>query len=1100
MTLTAYLKAGCHGQALRLSHEYKYWVQANQNREYMITPLTVECWARLNSSHKKNVILSDGYAVTGYNHVTNHWALYTEKDSGYLCVRLQCRKPAIVRTVMNAADGRWHFIMMVYESDRLRLYADGLPLADTRLTEEVSTIELANDRSNEGPLYFGCYRPDGETCDGMVEEVRISRVARTEAQPPVHPLESDHSTVGLWRFNELQAGDMFADLSPTKNHARILKYLPTLDDNDRRDFGVQTSPFDRKVEHIQWSNAPDGVKPEGATAGATDILLHGEWDCLWAEPSGRNARMMNENEDQWSGRITCRIPCSVQTALFEAGLAGDPMVMKNNLHLSWAAEKEWWLRKRFSVPAAWRGRRISLHFDGVDYRASFWLNGRELGQHEGMFGGPDYDVSHLLRYDDSENTLVIRLDPAPVNYEDTFQSSVAYGWHYVKLITLGIWRPVHLRAYGATNMQSPFMRTKEVTAEGAVVELSLDCWHQGDAERLVELTARLTPRNFDGDGYEFTRRLTVKPGQNHFCFSGTLNDVKLWWPVDLGEPNLYEMQLTLKDDEGISDRYRCNWGARKIETISNSSGPHPHLYELQYVVNGKPLWLKGANWCYPDALLRLDRARNQRFVELARHAHVQLLRVWGGGPVENDEFYDVCDEMGMMVQQEFALLGFHNLQCLPLCQAAEMAEHAVQRLRNRPSLAIWSAANEISGLGAVVEVIGRNCIEFDGTRPFHRSCPYGGDVHWYGVYWEDRPMLDYRRAVDGRLETWCPGMGGKLNEGPIGFTEFGLSSPPNMETWKRIVPAEELNDWPPKPDSVFLHHTPTWNMAHANLMTRYARDFIEPTDFPRLITGMQIAQGYGLKMLIESMRARKPYTTTAYVYKLTENYPACSWALIDYYGAPKRSHYFVRQAYEPIHAMALFEDWSSRDDRLKVTLAAVNDSWRELRCELKVTLFDGMFNPVCSESFGLTLPVDRAVIAAERAYELPSSVARPVFLVLSLDGQDVAESNWYVFDFAEKRDCLFACPTTRLTGWLEGTGDRCRLHVRNTGPHPAICVDIHPGEASNCWYAERSQLWLNPGEEIPIILHSTPAVDGNNRQMKEIIISAWNTAPERIKL
>jgi len=1080
-------------QALSIKHDAKFWVEASFNREYMTTPLTIECWVKLNSSDRRNIILADGYkTVLAYQLLSNHWAMFSEEKTGKFAVTLHNMTPSFIRSPKGITDGQWHYLAMMYDGSSVSLYVDAAKFADTMVSPQVKTHPLG-DWSNEGPLYFGCYPPEALSCDGEIAEVRISRVAREIDRVPSGHLQADEATIGLWRFDEECTAGQFDDLSKTNNPARVIEYLPSLDENDRRAFGVRTSPLDRPLKAVEFQVVEAVDTAAGAMFGAEEILLNGPWDCTGAEPHGKSEQQMLEDLAEWEESFTAQVPCSIQTALLENNMIEDPMVLMNNLNITWVADREWWLRKTFTVPEEWRGKKVQLLFDGVDYRATFWLNGFRLGQHEGMFGGPDYDVSNLLRYESQENCLVVRLDPAPINFQDTLKNNVAYGWHYVKLVTLGIWRPVHLIMRGETVMDHPFLRTKEITNDGPIVELSLDCYHWGNQEGKLELEVHLYPKNFTGPGYSFKESLTVKPGVNHFGFSGTLEGAKLWWLVGMGDPNLYKFECVLKKGKEIVDRYRSSWGARTIEMHPNSDGPNPHLYNFQMVVNQQPIWIRGAIWCYVDALLRLDRQRIARFIELARNANIQLLRVWGGGPIENDDFYDLCDEMGMMVQQEFSLLGYHRLQNVPSIHATDITHYMVRRLRNRPSLVIWAGACEISGVGRIVEVLGRRCLELDGTRPFRRTCPYGGDVHWYGVYWGEQSLLDYRKVADGRMQAWSPGIGANLPDGPIAFTEFGLSSPPNFETWQRIIPEDEWLAWPPVHDSVFIHHTPTWEYTHVDKMNRYAGDFLNPSNLPELIKGMQLSQGLGLKILIESMRARKPQTTATYFYKLTDNYPACSWATIDYYGVPKRSYYSVQEACAPVHAMALFDDWSSKNSTLGLSIHVVNDTTEPIHASLQITLFDGQFNVIDSEALDVSIPNDRAVRVVDKNYSLPAGIKRPLFLCLDLSGElGLIDRNWYYFDFTENQGSLFDRPRTTLTGEIQRENGMDYVLIQNTGSVPALSVEVYPSAASNTHYAEQNGVWLNPGEQVKIALRRTPAVDGETRELNKLVLSAWN--------
>lgn len=1092
-TASAYPESeGPFGPAFDPRLRSPFGAEAPDNPEYQEVPLTVECWVRLEPRREANVIVACGYEQpVHWNINSNRWMLLSAPETGCFQAYIEGGDPSTVETNARIADGVWHYVAMVYDEvggrreakkKRIRLYVDGNLVAESELLRRVA-VNTGERDVTEGPLMVGSYRPRLMDCAGLIADVRVSRIARTIAGVPAGPLPADDWTVGLFRLSDLdETNHRFPDSSRSANHAyvpRVDVEAPSLNDWDRALFGVRTGPFEGTPALVEWHAAGDLVpQPEAVDSrseGAEEIRLDGRWDCLEAPKHGFAESLMFDDEG-WRGSFAACVPCTIQAALYSAGKIEDPMLLANNLSVQWVAEREWWLRRRFTVPGGWEGRRVRLLFDGVDYRATFWLNGRRLGAHEGMWGGPAFEVSDLLRIGGAPNEVVVRLDPAPPNYPDTFKNNVAYGWHYVRLITLGIWRSVRLQMRGDLEMQSPFLRAKAVNDDSVDVDLAVDVWNWGRARREATLDCSLASKTGDGHGFSMRRTVSLEAGQNRFGFRGSLSGARLWWPVDMGDPHLYQLRCVLTEGGRISDAYRANWGARVIETKPIENEPRADRYNWQLAVNGRDVWVKGANWCLPDALLRFTRKRLARFMELARHAHVQCFRVWGGGPAENDILYDLCDELGILVQQEFSMLGFHRLQNVPSLLATDMTHYMVPRLRNRPSLAIWAGANEIRGQGRIVEVLGRRILELDGTRPFHRSCPYGGDTHFH-IYWNQRPLVYHHEAA----------------RKPFAFTEFGASSPADWETWKTVLPEEEWMRWPPREDSIFVHHTPTFVYDHVHLMNRYAEEYLAPRDLPSLIRGMQIAQSLADKFLIEGMRARKPETTMTHVYKLTENYPAASWATIDYYGRPKIAHYGLRDVYAPVHIMATFDSWDSHADRLPFEVHAVNDTSTPLDAEWRIRLYDGTLSLFVSRSDRVRLPIDRSVRIGEIEAAVPANTTRPLFLVLELwRGSAPADRNWYFFDFAGDQGCLFSRPRTEISAVLKKEGNRQVVSVENTGALPAISVEFDVGAASDTYYFEECGFWLEPGETREIEVHRTDPVEGEARPLGRVNVRAWN--------
>ena len=1078
----------------------KYGAQALPNPDYMSRAFTVECWVKLRPGGGRSVIVGAGYPINSFTVKTDEWRLMADAGEGLLFASLPGRKPDVIRTRAAVRDGRWHYLAMTVEDGRVRLFVDGTEQANEATVYEIPR-QGSHEIATEGPLYIGGdhgrrtqltpFSFENLTSDGLIDELRISRGLRDIKAVPEAPFAVDDLTAGLWHFDGYDEKTGWQDEAPAGNHARVIPVGRTLNETDRLDFGVSTDPFDRPLEPAPWqAGATAGPLPEAefsASAGAEEILLHGKWDCvggvLTGAARGRSERLMMR-EESWADSFPAPVPGTIQTALLEAGKIRNPYLGKNNLDIQWIAEREWWLRRKFVTPEGWGGpgQRLRLRFDGVDYRATFWLNGRLLGRHEGMFGGPEYEVGDFLRPAGKENVLIVCLDPAPPNYQDTFKNNCAYGWYYARIITLGIWRPVRLQRRGDAELRAPFLQTAALTEMGARVRLSADAWNGSAEARPLTLECVLTPKNFQGPVFTLRRPVTLQPGRNELGFEGELPGVRLWWPNGMGEPDLYRFTCKLLDGETVLDRYQSNWGARTLEARPVNGKEDPESYNFQLVVNGRPVWERGANWCYPDALLRLDRRRQARFITLARHANVNLIRVWGGGPVENDHLYDLCDEAGIMAQQEFSLLGFSRLENIPSIQTAEMARDMAERLRNRPSLVRWAGANETTGQGRVYEVLGRELLENDGTRSFHRANPYGGDVHMHLTWGVNIPMAEHFK--------WVKQM---AIPDPVAFTEFGLSSPPNLETWKRIFPESEWATWPPKADSVAVHHNPGYNMFHDGLLNFYLKDFTSARDLPSAIKGLQLAHSLANSSLIDGMRARKPATTATFAYRLTENYPGTSFALIDLYGVPKGSLYGLRRAYAPVHAMATFEDWKSRDGQLQVNLSAVNDSPAAVNATLRLTLLNGSWEKLADETQEVTLPTERALDLGKKSWTLPEKCERPLFLKMELTaGGKLIDRNIYFFDFADRPGCLFDRPATRLEAELRRDGAGWAVRVRNAGERPAAGVELSTGEASNTWYPEDSGFWLEPNEERLLQLHRTLAADGADRELTTLTVGAWN--------
>ena len=403
------------------------------------------------------------------------------------------------------------------------------------------------------------------------------------------------------------------------------------------------------------------------------------------------------------------------------------------------------------------------------------------------------------------------------------------------------------------------------------------------------LIGSVEPENFAGEAWHFDCDLASGERELTELLEFTVPKAKLWWPVDHGEPNLYRMKLSFLPEAGAPDHTTFTFGIRTIEMRPAPEGPDPEKYNWTFVVNGKPIFVKGANWCTLDALLRFERERYDRFLQLARDSHMQLLRAWGSGMPETDEFYDLADRYGLMVLQEWPTAwNSHRIQPYEILE--ETVRHNTIRLRNHPSLVMWGGGNE-SGepFGEAIDMMGRYSCELDGTRPFHRGEPWGGSIHSYHVFWQYQP-LDYNLSLSATF---------------IG--EFGLASLPNYETVERYTPADELDAWPPASDSGFTHHMPVFNLKREQaIMSQYVADFVPSDSLKNFVLGMQMAQATGIRHTLELARTRWPEATGVCYYKLTDNNPAASWATVDWYGVPKIAYHVLRGAFRPLHVCLLF--------------------------------------------------------------------------------------------------------------------------------------------------------------------------------------------------
>lgn len=843
----------------------------------------------------------------------------------------------------------------------------------------------------------------------------------------------------------------------------------SLDQVDRESFAPGPAPMTGAARAIELR--ADGI---AHPAGPPRLALNDGW--VMVEGGEESERLSGD----WADAIPAVVPGSIQTALLQAGRIPDPYVGRNDEIARAESFKTWWLKTRFRRPAEGRGE--GLVFGGICDACAIWLNGQKLGEHKGMFAAFDYDVASLLT--DGDNTLIVRLDPAPrrvsegepndfftgmnVGWLDSAVINNIYGWHYINLPTLGIWRPVSLKAAPAVEIVDPFVAT--IDAHAGLLRLHLTLTGAAEEWR-GQLIGSVEPENFEGETHHFACDVEATERETTELLEFTMPDARLWWPVDYGEPNLYRLKLSFLPEGGAPDHATFTFGIRTIEMQPTPEGPDPEHYNWTFVVNGKPIFVKGANWCTLDALLRFEPERYDRFLQLAKDSHMQLLRAWGSGMPETNAFYDLTDRHGIMVLQEWPTAwNSHRIQPYDILE--ETVRYNTIRLRNHPSLVMWGGGNE-SGepFGEAIDMMGRYSCELDGTRPFHRGEPWGGSIHSYHVFWQYHP-LDYNLSLSAAF---------------IG--EFGLASLPNYETVERYTPAEELETWPPASDSAFTHHMPVFNLkAEQTIMAQYVADFLPADSLRNFILGMQMAQATGMRHTLELARTRWPDATGVCYYKLTDNNPAASWATVDWHGAPKIAYHILRGAYRPLHVCLLFRRLACIGVGAEFPIFLLDDdgALAEHSWSASVRAFDSelkLINSIDFSGSGAQGPVARL---GEFALDSDQTWSSPLFITADIATEDgVQDRVFYWLNYAAIQGSLFDRPPTQLAIRADGDG---AVAIRNIGPKPAIGVHFVCPDISHHFSCADSYFWLDAGEERRIAVS----------HLESIGAAAWNAAVVRL--
>ncbi len=782
--------------------------------------------------------------------------------------------------------------------------------------------------------------------------------------------------------------------------------------------------------------------------GASQISLNG----IYQMTSG------GDEIPDFADSIKANIPCTVQAALLNANKIPDPMVAKNDKFAREEAYKIWWFKKEFDYDGSLNDPH--LYFSGVCHQASFYLNGVLLGEHIGMFGGPDFAVGELLK---PHNTLIVKIENSPsdrkkyseyADYDEGWRNGVVvncvYGWHYACIPSRGIWADVALQSKPHCEFERPFILTEDYSIGKMGVCLKAFGIGRG------KIKIAVSPANFEGDTQYFTSDFTCDAGQRlHYTLN--IKNPKLWWPNGYGDQPLYNFTVSIENENDLVQTFEETVGIRQIEMQPVHDTPKPDWYNWRFYINGKYIFIKGTNWCTTDALLRCTEERYDRFLELAKHENLQLLRAWGGGLPESDYFYRKCDELGLMVQQEWPTC-WESPETQPNDALVETARIHTVRLRNHPSLVRWAGGNELMATDEPsVREMASIAFELDGSRPFHRTSPYAGSLHNYDTYWGMQEM-------DISLKLRAPFIG-----------EFGMASCPNIQSVARYVPQDELDDEIDRAaKNTFNYHTPRFNESVSDQNTTdmdnlilHAKDFVDIKTIKDFVFGTQMAQIVAIRHTLETQRADTENAAGICYYKFTDVYPACSWSTVDYYGVPKIPYYAFKNAFEPIHAMLSVKSISAVEE-YPVILLDDNCSVAGHKCKICISAFD---NKLCElQSEKIYFVPDSAAQNVGSFCLKPEAIEQVRIITVDLYVDDALYDNtFYMLNYKKDIGCYTRLPQAELSLSIE---DGCAV-VENRSDIMAVGVFIENLPHDTEFTADSNFFCLAPYEKRKIMVSHT---------------------------
>jgi beta-mannosidase len=803
-------------------------------------------------------------------------------------------------------------------------------------------------------------------------------------------------------------------------------------------------------------------------------FLHSNW----------NLRAIHLPEDAPSHiaerEIVANVPGCVHTDLLQAGLISDPYYDRNELDLQWIGYTDWEYRCSFTIDEELLSRvRVDLVCDGLDTIATIMLNGQTIGETVNQHLGHRFDVKSILKR--GPNDLAIRFRSA-VNYAQEERDRLGelpratayelpynfirkmacnFGWDWgPTLVTAGIWQSISLQAWDTARIAAVRPLVMAADARSARVDVYVDLERQRD--ETVRAHARLTgpdgrTHEISGEIYSGGHKLTLE-----------IPEPMLWWPRGYGEQPLYDLEVILYEADGaLLDSWQNRIGLRTVNlrTAADEIGE-----EFVLEINGQQVFCKGANWipddCFPT---RVTPERYRQRITQAAEANMNMLRVWGGGIYENEAFYRVCDELGVMVWQDFLFACAAYPEEAPFDALVEAeARHQVIRLSPHPSLVLWNGNNEniwgyfdwgwqetvkdrTWGLGFYLELLPRIVAELDPSRPYWAGSPYSGtmDIHPNADSHGNRHVWDVWNMVNYLVYR---------DYSPRFLSEFGFQAPPTYPTLRRSIPEDQLAAESP----AMLHHQKA--RQGNDKLNNGLRDFFDiPEDFDDWLYLMQLNQARALTLGVEWYRSRQPVCMGTLYWQINDCWPVTSWACVDGYARPKPLWYATRRFY----ADRLL---TIQPDGDELALYAINDTDQPWQSELSLERLTFAGEPRHQESAGLVVSPRSCI----RVMALSGELARPgetdSEMLVARAGEQ--QALWY-FDVDKK--LRYPEPDYDVQLSLVNNTYRLVIRARTLLRDLAVFVDRLDPDA----VISDQIVTLLPGETHTFVIESAQELDAN---------------------
>lgn len=638
------------------------------------------------------------------------------------------------------------------------------------------------------------------------------------------------------------------------------------------------------------------------------------------------------NKENWrfhkiteSQSYPATVPGTIHTDLFTNKLIPDPFFADNEKHIQWIENEDWEYKTDFTVSKKeLASSHIELEFDGLDTYATVYVNDSLILKADNMFRSWNKNIKQYLRLGKNNLRIVFasavkkgkeELAKLPYTLPGdekivTRKAQYQYGWDWgPRFVTCGIWKPVRLRFWDKVKILD--VSYTQQTLTDSLAQLSFTITVDVSVPGIYELAMYLDTIKGNENIVLPTRNSLLEKGVHALTLDCTIKHPKRWWSNGLGEAFLYPLRIAIGNKSTLLDQKQLSIGLRTIELVQEKDKAGSSFY---FKLNGVPVFMKGANYIPADNFLpRVSSETYHTLIKEAKDAHMNMLRVWGGGVYADDEFYKACDRNGILVWQDFmfACAMYPGDKAFTDNVAQEVKDN-VNRLKHHACIALWCGNNEIDegwknwGWQKQYHYSAKDSAEIwnNYTNLFHRVIPetlHGSAQN--AIYWPSSPSIGWGRKeslLQGDAHYWGVWWGMEpfdMYEKKVGrfMSEYGFQGMPEISTLKTIASKNDLNF-----SSGAIKNHQKHGTGYETIKTYMARDYKVPENFENFIYVSQLTQALGMKTAIEAHRRTMPYCMGSLYWQLNDCWPVTSWSSLDYYNTPKALQYEVKRAFSDV--------------------------------------------------------------------------------------------------------------------------------------------------------------------------------------------------------